>query len=140
MEEGCAQIVVAPIGGVPVGGVVVMAMVVIVIMVMVVIMVVIMVMIVVMIIMIVSVAVPMVVVIVAQQKGAHQVDDETQECNRNGLVEGDLDRLEEALDRFVGDQQGHHREHDRAREGGQVAELAGAEGETLVMRIAAGVG
>src|SRR5947209_19961895 len=91
------------------------------------------VMIVVMIIMIVSVAMPMVVVIVAQQKGAHQVDDETQECNRNGLVEGDLDRLEKALDRFIGDQERHHREHDRAREGGEVAELAGAEGEALVM-------
>src|SRR5262245_65960611 len=125
----------------PVVAVVVMAMVV-VIVVMIVMMVMVMVMVMGVVIMIVSVsvAVPMVMVIIAQQKGAHQVDDETQECNRNGLVESDLDRIEKALDRFVGDQERHHGEHDCARKGGEVAELAGAERETLVMRVTAGVG
>ena len=79
-------------------------------------------------------------VIVAQQEGAHQVDGETQECNRNGLSKGDLDRVNEPFYRLIDNQECHHGKHDGARKGGEVTELAGAEGEAMVVRIAAGIG
>jgi len=88
MHEGCAQIVVAPVGGVAVVTVlmVVMSMIVFVVMVMIMI---------IMLMIIMPMIMPMAVVmmvIVTQQEGAHQVDGETQECNRNGLAEGNVDR------------------------------------------------
>src|SRR5215470_9535013 len=133
MHKGCAQIVIAPVGRVPVVTVVVM-MVVIVVMVMMALMIVV-------VLMIVTMSMSMVmVVIITQQKGAHQVDDKTQECNRNGLGEGNLDRVDKPLDRLIGNEERHHGKHDGARKGREVAELAGAEGEPMVVRIAAGIG
>src|SRR5258708_39649841 len=60
---------------------------------------------------------------------------------------GDRDRLgkmngygsENAADGFIPDQQRDHGEHDRAREAGEVAELAGAECKGWIVGVFAGV-
>ena len=113
MHEGGTQVVVALVGSVVVVIVMVMVIIVLVILVLVIVVIVPVMM--------------MMVVIVAQEEGAHQIDREAQKRDRDRLVERDRDRVEQPGDRLVGDQQRDHREHDRAGEGGEVAELAGAE-------------
>src|SRR5262249_60673430 len=121
MDEGCAQIVVAPVGGMVIMVVIVipvpMVMVVIVIMPM----------------------VMSVVVLAAQQPSACEVDEKAEECNRDGLVEGDRDRPEQPFDGLIGDQQRDHGEHDGTRERRQVPELTSAEGEAMIVGVAAGI-
>ena len=79
----------------------------------------------------------MVVAAAAQQPGAHGVDDEAEDGDRDRLGERDRPRRKQAADRLVGDQRRDHRQHDRAGEAGEIAELAGAEGEARIVGAAA---
>src|SRR5581483_772365 len=64
-----------------------------------------------------------------QQPGAGDVDQKPERGDRDRLVEGDRNRIEEAKHRLIADQKGDHREHDRTGIAGEIAELAGPEGE-----------
>ena len=50
--------------------------------------------------------------------------------NGDGLIVVDRNRMEQPDDAFIANAKRDHAENDRAREACQVAELAGAEGET----------
>ena len=75
----------------------------------------------------------MMIVLVAQQIGAEQIDAEADDRDRDRLIEGDGHRRDQTLDALVADQERDHGERDGAGEGGEVAELAGAEGEARVV-------
>ena len=49
-------------------------------------------------------------------------------------------RIENAVDGFIADQERDHGEHDGAGEAGEIAELTGAEGEGWIVGVPAGVG
>ena len=85
----------------------------------------------------VAVAVMMVVAAAAQQPGAHRVDDEAEDGDRDRLGERDRPRRDQAADQLVGDQRRDHRQHDRAGEAGEIAELARAESEARIVGAAA---
>jgi hypothetical protein len=75
-----------------------------------------------------------------QQPHAGDIDDEAKDRDRDRLVEADGNRREQARNRFVADQQGNHRQNDGAAVAGQIAELAGAEGEIAIIGVFAGIG
>ncbi len=72
----------------------------------------------------------------AEQEHAGDVHDQPQDRDRDRLVEVDRDRGYEARDRLVADQQRDHRQDDGAGKPREIAELAGAEGEASVLRMA----
>jgi hypothetical protein len=86
-----------------------------------------------------AVAMMVMVSTAAQQQHAGDIDQQPEHGDRDRLVEADRNRRDETRDRFVPDEQRDHGEHDRAGIAGEVAELAGAEGETRVVRVPAGV-
>src|SRR6516162_6269420 len=73
----------------------------------------------------------------AEQEHGDDVHDQTQNGDRNSLVETDRHRSDEARESFIADKKRDHGEHDGAGETGQIAKLAGAEAETLVIYVAA---
>ena len=75
-----------------------------------------------------------------QQPGAGDIDHETKDRNRDGLVEADGNRVEQARYGFIADQERNHRQNDGAGIPGEIAELAGAERETAIAGIFAGIG
>src|SRR5262249_40693637 len=81
------------------------------------------------------VAMPMIAA--PEQEHAGDVDDQTQNGDRNSLVETDQHRPDEAREGFIADKKRDHGEHDGAGEAGQIAKLAGAEAETRVIDVAA---
>ena len=88
---------------------------------------------------------PMMVVVTAAQKPcARDVHSEAEAGDRDGFGEMDRHRGKQTADRLVADQQRDHREDDGARETGEIAQLAGAEGETRIIgmppRVAIGKG
>jgi hypothetical protein len=87
------------------------------------------------------VVMPMIVMMVAaaaEQPDAGHVHGETETGDGNRRAKMDRHRVEEAHDGLVADQQRDHGQHDGAAEAGEIAELAGAEGEAGVMGVAAG--
>ena len=78
----------------------------------------------------------------AQHPCAGDIDGEAEDRDRDRLGEADRHRRDQPACRLVADQERDHRQNDGAREAGEIAELAGAEGETRVVRVAAreGVG
>jgi hypothetical protein len=74
-------------------------------------------------------------VVLAQQPRAAEVHDEADRGDGHRLAVGDRHRTRETEKAFVGDKQRDHRQHDRAGERGQLAELAGTEREAPVMRV-----
>ena len=74
-----------------------------------------------------------------EQEHARDVDNESQHRNRNGLVEVDRNRPDQAGDGFVADEDRDHGQHDGAGEAGQISQLAGAEAETIVFGVTARV-
>ena len=72
----------------------------------------------------------------AEQERADDIDDQSQHGDRDRLVEADRYRRDEARDRFVTDQHRNHQKYDGAGEAGEVAELAGAEGEARILGVA----
>ena len=52
----------------------------------------------------------------------------------------DRDRREQAADRLVADEERDHRQNERAGEAGEIAELAGTEGEARIVGVAASKG
>ncbi|MCY1237621.1 hypothetical protein D9M72_503260 [compost metagenome] len=76
-------------------------------------------------------------VVVLQQPGAHEVDDEAGDGDENRLAKIDRHRSVEAAQAFPADQQSDERQHDGAGKTGQVAKLSGAEGETAIVRMLA---
>jgi len=87
--------------------------------------------------MVAPVAVMVVVAAAAEQPGAHGVDDEPENGDRDRLGERDRPRRDQPADRLEGDQRRDHRQHDRTGEAGEVAELARPEGEARVVGVAA---
>ena len=90
----------------------------------------------------VSVAMPvpmMVMPAAAQQPYAGDVHGQAEHCDGDGLGELDRNGGEQARHRLVADQQRDHRQHDRAGEPGEVAELASPEREAGIVRVLAGV-
>ncbi len=73
----------------------------------------------------------------AEQPRASDVDREAERRDRNRLAEMDRHGRQETRHRLVAYQQRDHRENDGARESGEVAELARAECEARVVRVAA---
>ncbi len=76
----------------------------------------------------------------AQQPRARQVYQQPRTGDRDGLRIVDRDRREQALDRRPADQQCDHGQHDRTGIAGEIAELAGAEGEARILRMSSRVG
>jgi hypothetical protein len=79
----------------------------------------------------------MTVMIAAQQPRARDVHHQPEHGDRNRFAEVNRHGRQHPADRLVRDQQRDHREHDRAREAGEIAELAGAEHESRVARMLA---
>src|SRR5580658_1755626 len=73
----------------------------------------------------------------AEQEHAHDIDDQSQNRNRNGLVEVDRNGPDQSRNGLVADEDRDHRQHDSAGESRQIAKLAGAETEAVVLRMAA---
>ena len=76
-----------------------------------------------------AVVVVMVVVLLAQQEGADEIDDEPEHGDRDRLAIGNRHRIDQPLDALEGDLDRDDAEDDGAGKGGEIAELAGAEGE-----------
>ena len=72
-----------------------------------------------------------------QEPGAGDIDQKAEHGDRDRLVEADRNRVKQPRYRLIADQQRHHRQHDGAGISREVAELAGAEGETAVVGISA---
>lgn len=77
--------------------------------------------------------------LVAQQPGAYEIDRQAQRRDRDRFAVSDRDGVQQAIKALIGDQQGDHAEHDRACVARQVSQLAGAEGEAPIGRVAASV-
>ena len=87
--------------------------------------------------MIVRMAVMMVVV--TQQPGADQIHGQADGGDQDRLRKVDRHRTGEPQKAFPADQQRDQRQHHGAGEAGEVAELAGTEGEARVARLLAGI-
>jgi hypothetical protein len=83
-----------------------------------------------------GVAVAVIMTAAAEQEHAGDIDDQSEHGDRDRLVEADRHRCKQARDRLVTDEDRDHRQHDGAGEAGEVAELAGAEGEARVVGMA----
>ena len=81
--------------------------------------------------------VAVVMMIVPQQPGAGQIHRQAEHRHRNRLVEGDGLRVEQAVDALGGDHDRGAGQDHAAGEGGEVPDLAGAEGEARVGQVAA---
>src|SRR6516165_9828204 len=86
-----------------------------------------------------TVFVSMLVIAAAEEDGAHDIHDKAERGNRDCLVKVNPYRPDEAGGRLVADEQRDHGEHDGAGEAGEIAELAGAETEAVVVDVAARV-
>ena len=62
--------------------------------------------------------------IVVQQERAQEIDDEAEHGDRDRFPEGDGDGMDQAGDRFIGDQQRHHPVQDAPRRGVRAEERA----------------
>ena len=76
-------------------------------------------------------------ILIGQQPRAHQIDGQPDAGDRDRLVVFDRDRIEETGYRFIPDEERDQQQDERACEGGQFAELAGAEREPRVGGVAA---
>ena len=85
------------------------------------------------------VMVPTVMVVVLEHPRTGQVHDKADDCDGDGLAEVDGDRAGQAQQALPPDQQGNQGEDDGAREAGEIAELARAEGEARIAGVTAGV-
>ena len=74
---------------------------------------------------------------VAEQPGAPEVHHQADNGDRQRLAEGDGHRRAQPLESLDGDERGGQAERDGAGEAREIAELAGAEGEARVVRVAA---
>jgi hypothetical protein len=77
-------------------------------------------------------------VVIAQQPGTDYVDDESERGHRNRLAIGNLHRMEQPDRALIGNLNSDHDQDDRAGEGGEVTELAGAEGEIRITGLPTG--
>jgi len=75
----------------------------------------------------------------AQQPHAGHVHCQAQARDRDRLAERDRHGRQQPLHRFIADQQRNHRQHDRAGEPRQIAELARAEGEPRIAHMPLGI-
>ena len=80
------------------------------------------------------------VVPAGQQPGRRDVDPKTKHRDGNSFAKMDCHRREKACRSLVTDQDGYHGQHNRTGESGEVAQLAGTEGEAAVARVPAGIG
>lgn len=86
-----------------------------------------------------TIVMPMVVtrrIAAAQQSGARDVDQQSDNSDRDGLVEVDADGGHQATYGLVAVKQRDHGQHDRAGEFRQIPQLARAEGEARVRCVA----
>ena len=79
-----------------------------------------------------------VAVVVLEQPSADEVHQEADHGDEDRLVEADRDRTAQADKAFPTDQQCDDSEDGSTTEGGEIAELSGAEGEAGVARVFAG--
>jgi RNA polymerase subunit RPABC4/transcription elongation factor Spt4 len=77
----------------------------------------------------------MVVVLLAQQEGADEIDDEPEHGDRDRFAPGDRNRIDQPRKTLEGDLDRDNAEDDGAGKGGEIAELSGAEGEMRVARL-----
>jgi hypothetical protein len=85
-----------------------------------------------------TVAMMVVVVRFAKQPRTDQIDGKAQRRDQDGLAIRNRDRVNEANRAFVSDLNRDHRKDDRAGKGREIAELAGAEGESGITRLPTG--
>jgi hypothetical protein len=78
-------------------------------------------------------------VLALQQPCAREIDQQPGDGDTDCLGKADLHRMGKAQHALPGHQQRDQRKDDGAREAGQIAELAGAEGEARIARLAAGI-
>ena len=82
----------------------------------------------------------MMIVIIAQKPCACEIDAKAQNRDGYGFVIPDGDRVHEALDALIADEQRDHAEHNGACKTREVAELAGPEGEAVVVKVTPRIG
>ena len=75
----------------------------------------------------------------AQQPRTRNVHRQPEAGNRNRFSEMNRYGLNQPRNRLVADQQGNHRQNNRTREPGQVAQFSGAKSEPLVHRVLSGI-
>ena len=83
------------------------------------------------------VAMVVMVMLLAKQEGADEIDGKPEHGNGDGFAIGNRDRVDQPLHALEGDLDRDDAENDGAGEGGEIAELAGAEGEMRIARLAA---
>jgi hypothetical protein len=76
-----------------------------------------------------------IVMIVAQQPGTHDIDAKAKRRNGDGLAEMDFDRRRKPEQTFVGNRNGNNGEQDRAGETREFAKLAGSECKTWIVAV-----
>lgn len=74
-------------------------------------------------------------VIIFQQPGAHQIDNQPHDGHRNRLIEIDMNRLGEPYKAFPANQQSDQGQQHCTGKTSQITQLAGAEGETRIARM-----
>src|SRR5579862_6607293 len=74
-----------------------------------------------------------------QEPSTGDIHGQAKTRNRDRFAEMNGDRRKDTAHRFIGDEQGDHREDDRTGESGEVAELARAEGEVCIVGVFARV-
>ena len=70
-----------------------------------------------------------------QQKGADDIDSQTDESHRNGFIEADGLRRNQPLDRFYTHQQGNNSQHHRAGKATQHTDFPGTETVAGIIRM-----
>ena len=76
-----------------------------------------------------------VAMIVAEKPGACEIHAQAKDSDGYGFVIPNGDRVHEALHALIADEKRDHAEHDGAGKTGKVAELAGSEGEAVVVKM-----
>ena len=80
------------------------------------------------------------IMLVTQQPGAGQIHAKAEHGHRNRFVESNRHGMQQTAKALPGDEQGNHRQDNGRSKGCEVAQLAGAEGKALIMRMAPGIG
>jgi len=86
-----------------------------------------------------TVFVSMLVIAATEEDGAHDIHDKAKRGDRNCLGEVNRHWPDKTRQRLVADEQRDHGEHDGAGKTGEIAELAGAEAEAVVVDVPARV-
>ncbi len=77
--------------------------------------------------------------VITQEEGAAQIHDQTDHCDRDGLVEADGRRRGQSHGALSDEEQRDHRQSNSAAKSAESSDLAGAEGVAWVGSVSAGI-